>query len=137
MKHVQGLMIIIVISTCIANQSVQSQERPWDILEKSTRAKKAWEVVVPPDLIRLQWLAALTGPAGPVQTVMMHDRVFFYGESCKEHDCGANRVAFLIERDGDRAYGLVQMTFEGQTLWRYLGSPDAEARQLLKDALSH
>jgi hypothetical protein len=96
---------------------------------------RSWRAVVPPEFRRIAWIANFDGTAGPIDTVTVHSRIFYYSDVCLPHNCAGNLVAFLIAKGGGEAYGGLASGAIG-VQHRYFGAPDAEARQLLDQRLA-
>jgi hypothetical protein len=74
---------------------------------------RSWLAVVPGEFHRTPWITNLDGTASPIDTITLHNRVFYYGEVCMPHNCAGNVVAFLAAKGGREAYGaLAQMRSE-------------------------
>ncbi len=111
------------------------QDYPHDLKTKNPKAFRAWQGVAPREYLKQDWIGSLSGVAGPMQSVTMQGRAFYYGSVCIPHDCGGNFVAFLIARDGSSASGALSSKTLGVPR-RYFGAPDAEARRRLAEKLA-
>jgi hypothetical protein len=124
------------LSLAAACVPASSQEYPFDIVKRDPAAMRSWLTVVPREFHRQSWIVNFDGVAGPIDTVTLHDRVFYYGEVCIPHDCAGNYVAFLIAKGGGETSGALASETMG-VQHRYFGAPDAEARQLLDQELAN
>lgn len=109
-----------------------AQTYPFEIAKANPAALRGWRAVLPRDLAKVRWLARFDGVAGPLETVTMKGRAFYYGTICKPHDCGDNIASFLIGKEGGASYGYLVSRDLGV---RWFGAPDAEAQKLLKKLL--
>jgi hypothetical protein len=130
------LFSVALLSFAGACEAARSQEYPFDIAKRDPAAMRSWRAIIPKELRRQSWIMNFDGVAGPIDTVTLHDRVFYYGEVCIPHDCAGNFVAFLIPKGGGEALGALASEAIG-VRHRYFGAPDAEARQLLDKELAN
>lgn len=105
----------------------------FDIPKKYPAQLTAWRAVAPTKFKTVAWVWNFSGTAGPLEERKIAGKAFLLGWVCKPHDCGDNKMTFLLAKDGSAAYGLVQSpTLGGATL---IGAPPAEVVAILKSAL--
>jgi hypothetical protein len=92
----------------------------------------AWRRILPVPLHAEPWIFRLEGTASPYTTVTVNGRRHLYGWFCKPHECGTNRVAFLMAEDGSRATGLYVLGSEPNARQVFLGNPTPEEIVLLR-----
>jgi Inhibitor of vertebrate lysozyme (Ivy) len=68
-----------------------------------------------------------------METIYRGKHRFFVGHACKAHDCANNGVSFLIAEDGSKAYGLIRSAEASGGMDLFLGSPNEEEKQILRD----
>jgi len=124
MKTLVGAALVMATICCTP---ALAQEYPFDISKRDPAAMKSWREIIPAVFRRQPWIVNFNGTAGPIDTVTIHSRVFYYGKVCIPHDCGGNFVAFLVARGGGEAFGALASETMG-VRHQYFGAPDAEAR---------
>jgi hypothetical protein len=104
----------------------------FNIPKTNPEAFVAWRKVIPIPLRVESWLYRLEATASPYTTVTVNSKSHLYGSFCKPHDCGANRVAFLMAEDGSEAAGLYVKEIGSSARELFLGNPTSEEVVLLR-----
>ena len=113
--------------------AAQAGDYAFDIPRKYPALLSAWRAAAPAKFKTTVWVWNFSGTAGPLEERRIGGKPFLLGWVCKPHDCGDNKMTFLLAKDGSAAYGLVTSpALGGATL---IGAPPAEALAILKGAL--
>jgi hypothetical protein len=105
-----------------ANARGQDLPYAYDLATWSPSAFAALQQTLPDRLRSEDWVYRLRGTATPMERIEVGGEAYVGGWVCKPHDCGANQFAFIVARDGSRAFALLRIDGEGDQLF---GNPDA------------
>ena len=134
MTSIQRLRAAVLGAILLASGGVAvAQDYAFDIPKKHPALLSAWRAVTPTKFKTVAWVWNFSGTAGPLEARQIGGKPFLLGWVCKPHDCGDNKMTFLLAKDGSAAYGLVRSpTLGGATL---IGAPPAEILAILKGAV--
>jgi hypothetical protein len=107
-------------------------EYAFNIPNTNPEAFVAWRKILPQPLRSEPWIAKLEGTASPYTTITVNGTRHMYGAFCKSHECGMNRVAFLIAENGSRASGLYVKEIGSGEKELFFGNPTPEEIVLLR-----
>lgn len=108
----------------------------FDLKKTNPRMMPAFRKIVPANLKSLPWIADLDGVSIPVETLAGAGARRFLGMVCQPHDCGDNKLAFLLSADGSRAVALLKSRNRTSGRELVLGSPDDAELALLRRAIA-
>ncbi len=105
----------------------------FDLPKEYPLAAASWKANLPLDFQDLAWAANLEGVGSPLRTVTLNRRQVLFGSLCEPHNCGNNRVGFVLTPDQRRVVGFVQITDDrsGAVSLTAVGSPTREEQACL------
>jgi hypothetical protein len=96
----------------------------------------AFRKIVPANLKTMPWISELAGVSLPVETLDGADGRRFLGMVCQPHDCGDNKLSFLLSADGGRAVGLLKSQTWTHGRESAFGNPNDAELALLRRAIA-
>ncbi len=105
----------------------------FDLPKEYPLAAASWKANLPLDFQDFAWAAKFEGVGSPLRTVTLNGREVLFGSLCEPHNCGSNRVGFVLTPDQRRVVGFVQITDDrsGTVSLTAVGGPTREEQACL------
>ncbi len=105
----------------------------FDLPKEYPLAAASWKANLPLDFQDLAWAAKFEGVGSPLRTVTLNRKQVLFGSLCEPHNCGNNRVGFVLTPDQRRVVGFVQITDDqtGAVSMTPVGAPTREEQACL------
>lgn len=118
-----------------SNPSV-SDVYAFELPKKYPAEMSSFRAIIPVSIKSIDWIYSLSGPTAPLQRLLVGNKFYHGGTVCKPHDCGDNRLSFLIAEDGSHATALLRsQDLTGRQFQAY-GQPNSAELAILNYLLS-
>jgi hypothetical protein len=129
------LLSLTVLVASPAGAQTELKEHAYELPKVNPAAMRTLRGELPSRLKSVPWIYDLKGVGMPMIGVTLSGQPYLGGLMCQPHDCGDNKFAYLVTRDGKRAVGLVRSVNVPNAKRLLIGGPRPDEVAMLEKLL--